>query len=89
MKKLQVFCSFLYGVDNRTRTCDNQIHNLALYQLNYIHHIKLSFVIQLLERALPVRMNAHTRLTLKHANCGMFFNATRQLNYIHHIGWGR
>ena len=28
-----------YGVDNRTRTCDNQIHNLALYQLNYIHHI--------------------------------------------------
>ena len=27
------------GVDTRTRTLDNQIHNLALYQLNYIHHI--------------------------------------------------
>ena len=34
-------CSVIlfYGVDNRTRTCDNQIHNLALYQLNYIHHM--------------------------------------------------
>ena len=28
----------LSGVDTRTRTLDNQIHNLALYQLNYIHH---------------------------------------------------
>ena len=27
------------GVDRGTRTHDNQIHNLALYQLNYIHHM--------------------------------------------------
>ncbi len=26
------------GVDEGTRTPDNQNHNLALYQLNYIHH---------------------------------------------------
>jgi hypothetical protein len=25
-------------VDDGTRTRDNQNHNLALYQLNYIHH---------------------------------------------------
>ena len=29
---------FFYGVDRGTRTHDNQNHNLALYQLNYIHH---------------------------------------------------
>ena len=29
----------LYGVDRGTRTHDNQNHNLALYQLNYIHHV--------------------------------------------------
>ena len=28
------------GVDDGTRTHDNQNHNLALYQLNYIHHNK-------------------------------------------------
>ena len=27
-----------YGVDEGTRTLDNQNHNLALYQLNYVHH---------------------------------------------------
>ena len=27
------------GVDEGTRTLDNQNHNLALYQLNYDHHI--------------------------------------------------
>ena len=27
------------GVDIGTRTLDNQNHNLALYQLNYIHHM--------------------------------------------------
>ena len=27
------------GVDEGTRTLDNQNHNLALYQLNYIHHM--------------------------------------------------
>ena len=26
-----------YGVNDGTRTHDNQNHNLALYQLNYIH----------------------------------------------------
>ena len=29
----------LYGVNDGTRTHDNQNHNLALYQLNYIHHL--------------------------------------------------
>ena len=28
----------LNGVGDGTRTHDNQNHNLALYQLNYIHH---------------------------------------------------
>ena len=27
-----------YGVNDGTRTHDNQCHKLALYQLNYIHH---------------------------------------------------
>ena len=27
------------GVDKGARTLDNQNHNLALYQLNYIHHM--------------------------------------------------
>ena len=27
------------GVDDGTRTHDNQNHNLALYQLNYVHHV--------------------------------------------------
>ena len=26
------------GVNDGTRTHDNQNHNLALYQLNYVHH---------------------------------------------------
>ena len=30
--------SLFYGVNDGTRTHDNQNHNLALYQLNYIHH---------------------------------------------------
>ena len=28
-----------YGVNEGIRTLDNQNHNLALYQLNYIHHM--------------------------------------------------
>ena len=28
-----------FGVDDGTRTHDNQNHNLALYQLNYVHHM--------------------------------------------------
>ena len=28
----------LNGVNDGTRTHDNQNHNLALYQLNYVHH---------------------------------------------------
>ena len=27
------------GVDEGTRTLDNQNHNLALYQLNYVHQV--------------------------------------------------
>ena len=27
-----------YGVNDGTRTHDNQCHKLALYQLNYVHH---------------------------------------------------
>ena len=30
------------GVNKGTRTLDNQNHNLALYQLNYAHHISLN-----------------------------------------------
>ena len=30
------------GVNDGTRTHDNQNHNLALYQLNYVHHIGAS-----------------------------------------------
>ena len=30
----------MYGVDDGTRTHDNQNHNLALYQLNYVHHME-------------------------------------------------
>ena len=30
----------LNGVGDGTRTHDNQNHNLALYQLNYTHHIE-------------------------------------------------
>ena len=30
------------GVDDGTRTHDNQNHNLALYQLNYIHHMNIN-----------------------------------------------
>ena len=29
----------LSGVNDGTRTHDNQCHKLALYQLNYVHHI--------------------------------------------------
>ena len=29
-------------VNDGTRTRDNQNHNLALYQLNYIHHVFLN-----------------------------------------------
>ena len=29
----------LYGVNDGTRTHDNQCHKLALYQLNYVHHM--------------------------------------------------
>ena len=32
-----------YGVDDGTRTHDNQNHNLALYQLNYIHHVNINY----------------------------------------------
>ena len=28
-----------FGVNDGTRTHDNQNHNLALYQLNYVHHM--------------------------------------------------
>ena len=30
----------MYGVNDGTRTHDNQCHKLALYQLNYIHHME-------------------------------------------------
>ena len=31
--------TYQYGVDDGARTHDNQYHKLALYQLNYIHHM--------------------------------------------------
>ena len=30
----------LNGVNDGTRTHDNQCHKLALYQLNYVHHME-------------------------------------------------
>ena len=30
----------LSGVNDGTRTHDNQCHKLALYQLNYVHHME-------------------------------------------------
>ena len=33
----------LNGVGDGTRTHDNQNHNLALYQLNYTHHIDAEY----------------------------------------------
>ena len=32
--------SQFYGVNDGTRTHDNQCHKLALYQLNYVHHME-------------------------------------------------
>ena len=37
-KNYSIMSNSLSGVDRGTRTHDNQNHNLALYQLNYIHH---------------------------------------------------
>ena len=34
-----IYISNLNGVDDGTRTHDNQYHKLALYQLNYVHHM--------------------------------------------------
>ena len=35
---------FKDGVTDGARTRDNQNHNLALYQLNYGHHKRVSFI---------------------------------------------
>ena len=45
----------LYGVDDGTRTHDNQNHNLALYQLNYVHHMVRVKRFELLAHALEGR----------------------------------
>ena len=39
-KAVRVFARLCWqnGVDEETRTLDNQSHNLVLYQLNYVHH---------------------------------------------------
>ena len=44
-----------YGVDDGTRTHDNQNHNLALYQLNYVHHMVRVKRFELLAHALEGR----------------------------------
>ena len=55
----------LYGVDDGTRTHDNQNHNLALYQLNYVHHMVRVKRFELLAHALegvtlhPAELNTH------------------------------
>ena len=43
------------GVDDGTRTHDNQNHNLALYQLNYVHHMVRVKRFELLAHALEGR----------------------------------
>ena len=45
----------IYGVDDGTRTHDNQNHNLALYQLNYVHHMVRLKRFELLAHALEGR----------------------------------
>ena len=44
-----------YGVSDETRTRDNQSHNLALYQLNYVHHMVRVKRFELLAHALEGR----------------------------------
>ena len=43
------------GVNDGTRTHDNQCHKLALYQLNYIHHMVRLKRFELLAHALEGR----------------------------------
>ena len=45
----------LNGVGDGTRTHDNQNHNLALYQLNYVHHMVRVKRFELLAHALEGR----------------------------------
>ena len=58
------FVLFKNGVDDGTRTRDNQNHNLALYQLNYIHHSEN-----------PIYRTHHTKVNeflLKTKRCAVF-----------------
>ena len=43
------------GVNDGTRTHDNQCHKLALYQLNYVHHMVRVKRFELLAHALEGR----------------------------------
>ena len=57
---VKVWCltTWLYpydGVNDGTRTHDNQNHNLALYQLNYAHHMVRVKRFELLAHALEGR----------------------------------
>ena len=45
----------LNGVNDGTRTHDNQCHKLALYQLNYVHHMVRVKRFELLAHALEGR----------------------------------
>ena len=45
--RIKIWCltawRYPYGVNDGTRTHDNQCHKLALYQLNYIHRKMVRF----------------------------------------------
>ena len=36
---LPIYDTRIFGAKDGTRTHDNQCHKLALYQLNYVHHM--------------------------------------------------
>ena len=47
-KVLSLIRPYNDGVARGTRTHDNQIHNLALYRLNYSHHVATRTIANLL-----------------------------------------
>ena len=80
--KLSFVFVYISGVDTRTRTLDNQIHNLALYQLNYIHHTGVLGGIRTLDPRLrramlyPTELRAHIKLFLLVCLCPALFKST-------------
>ena len=75
--RLKVVCSTIwannaYGVNNGARTRDNQYHKLALYQLNYIHHMVCPKGFEPLAYALEGRCSI--QLSYEHIYYKIFIN---------------